>query len=137
MRKTFFTLRSRVCYLWPYHLRQSMANCDNELTIIAWNYFGCTCTLARRRKCSRWRSTTASISRSEQTAKRQERRVMFAKTHRSSRKLGGINHATTRCVSAVAEVTKRNCRVFWRNWWTLRTRASSFLIIRWISDDTW
>lgn len=109
----------RACY--P---RQSMANCGNEFATIAWNfaaiawnYFGSTCTLARRRKCSRWRrSTTASISRSEQTARRQERRVMFAKTHRSSRKLGGINHATTRCVSAVAEVTKRNRRVFWRNW---------------------
>lgn len=104
------------------NLRQSTTNRDNELAVVSRSYFGCTCTLAGAGGGAP--DGGARPHRFLASGRpRQERRVTFAKTHRSSRKLGGINHATARCISAVAEVTKRDHRVFWRNWRTLRERA--------------
>jgi len=65
-----------------------------------------------RKICSIWRSTTASISRFEQTAKRKSVELRSRKHTAARENLAGINHATASCVSTIA---KHDRCIFWRN----------------------
>lgn len=101
-----------------------MANRDKELAAVSWSYFGCTCTLwsvegAPDGGARPHRFLASGRPRDGKSAELRSRKHTTAREN--------LAELIMRPHAALAEVTKRDRRVFRHNWRTLRARVSSFI----------